>query len=372
MKSVFLLVLGLLLVTFGVNALHEFSCNVLNNGGFESDTSQWISFDGNPLQFESSTVLCGNRSIVFTSATSSGSSGAYQVINLASLISSENYQIYEDNSITWHIEGFSKSSNVSTGPLSDYSIYVDYSADGQSRGALAFLPFLSGSNDWQKHITYFTTPASGFLYVYVLFRARTGTAWFDSLNLVYKQPDHNLLTNGGFEYDTDLGDFSSPAISWISATSVVGYTIADITAGIQFSHSLLRSARITIEDGQSMWIQQQITNLNLNNSLPMLVSAWSMADNVVGAAGADYSLYLDVGYSVNGSIVNTTTFIAPYTTGTHDWELRQILVPANPPAIITRIYVNLILRSFEVSRSGTAYFDDVTAYYVDQPTIITV
>jgi hypothetical protein len=365
MKSVFLLALGLLLVTFGVNALHEFSCNALNDGGFEMATTPWLSFNGDLLNFAPGTFVCGNRSLEFTSTTGSGSLGAYQLIDIAALLNN-NYKVYIDNSITWEVEGFSRASNVDTGPLSDYSLYVDYSADGVSRGAVAFLPYSSGTHDWEKRITYFTTPASGFIYVYVLFRSRTGTAWFDAINLKYKQPEvHNLLANGGFEYDTNLGDFSSPALGWVSATSVVGYTIADISAGIQFSHSLLRSAKISIMDGQSMWIQEQIMNLNPNTSIPMLVSAWSMAASVTGPAGSDYSLYLDVAYAINGVVTNTTTFIAPYTPGSHDWQLRQIFVPANPPAVIARIFVNLVLRSFEASRSGIAYFDDVSAYYVD-------
>jgi len=118
----------------------------------------------------------------------------------------------------------------------------------------------------------------------------------------------------------------------------------------------------TLIGGGSMWLQQELTNL-FPWSQPIMVSAWSVAQNVTGVPGADYSLYLDVGYSINGSIVNTTTFIACFTTGTHNWEYKEILVPANPPAVIERIFVNLVFRSFEFARTGTVYFDDVSAYY---------
>jgi len=98
----------------------------------------------------------------------------------------------------------------------------------------------------------------------------------------------------------------------------------------------------------------------------MLVSAWSMAENVTGTPGQDYSLCLGVKYSIDGSIVNTTYFIIPFSTGSHDWEYRQILVPANPPAVIASIRVSLISQNcIDTSRSGTAYFDDVSAYYID-------
>jgi len=364
-----LLAFFVLLITFGVNSLslNEFSCNVINNGGFEDDISEWLPFSTCPIQTVPGIFLCGNRSMEFTSTTTTDIKGAYQQINIATLISGQSYQIFTPGTITWQIEGFSKSLNVSAGSPSDYSIYVDYAADlSSSRGAVAFLPCASGTTNWQRHITFFNTPSTGVLFVYILFRSRSGTAYFDSISLEYKRPTSNLLLNGGFEYDTNLGDLSAPADFWIEAESV-GYTIADITAGIQFAHSDLRSARITIADGQSMWIQQQITtNLNLNASLPMLVSAWSMAESVTGTPNADYSLYLDVGYSIDGSIVNSTAFIIPFSTGSHDWEYREILVPANPPAIIARIYVNLVLRSdIDTTRSGTAYFDDVSAYYVD-------
>jgi len=369
MKSIFLLAFFVLLITFGVNSLslNEFSCNVINNGGFEDDISEWLPFSTCPIQTVPGIFLCGNRSMEFTSTTTTDIKGAYQQINIATLISGQSYQIFTPGTITWQIEGFSKSLNVSAGSPSDYSIYVDYAADlSSSRGAVAFLPCASGTTNWQRHITFFNTPSTGVLFVYILFRSRSGTAYFDSISLEYKRPTSNLLLNGGFEYDTNLGDLSAPADFWIEAESV-GYTIADITAGIQFAHSDLRSARITIADGQSMWIQQQITtNLNLNTSLPMLVSAWSMAENVTGTPNADYSLYLDVGYSIDGSIVNSTAFIIPFSTGSHDWEYREILVPANPPAVIGNIYVNLVLRSdIDTTRSGTAYFDDVSAYYVD-------
>jgi len=371
MKSVLLLAFFVLLITFGVNSLslNEFSCNVINNGGFEDDISEWLPFSTCPIQTVPGIFLCGNRSMEFTSTSSTDIMGAYQQINIATLISSQSYQVFCPFSIIWwQIEGFCKSVNVTIGSP---SIYVDYSADLTSRTAVTFLPCASGTTDWQRHVTFFSTPSTGYLFVYILFRYSTGTAYFDSISLTYKKPDKNLLLNGGFEYDTNPDIAPAPADGWAASTAV-GYTIADITEGIQFAHSELRSARITIAEGQSMLIQQQInlcvnTNPKRNMSLPVLVSAWSMAENVTGSPGTDYSLYLDVQYLINGSFVNSTAFIIPFSTGSHDWEYREILVPANPPVIIGSITFSLVLRSeIDSTRSGTAYFDDVHAYYVDE------
>jgi len=280
MKTLFVLVLCLLIATVKVYALHEFSCNVVGNG-FETDSS-WISYNSDPVTFTSATSVCGNSSLVFSSTTRNESLGAYQVIDIASLISTKNYEIYFNNSITWVLEGFSKSLNVNSGSPSDYSLYVDYSSDGQSRAPVAFLPFSSGTNDWERLTTYFTTPASGFLYVYVLFRSRIGTSWFDGISLMYKNPEvNNLLGNGGFEYNANLGKFGAPALGWDFATNV-GYSISDITTDSTLSHSGLRSGKISITEGQSMWIQQEVLGLNLNKSSPILISAWSKSNLVTG------------------------------------------------------------------------------------------
>jgi len=231
--------------------------------------------------------LCGNSSMKFKSNTSTAYFGAYQVIDIANLLSNQNYDLFttlfcynpstpiESDlcGITWEIEGFSKSDNVSTSlsynssnRLSpyDYSIYVDYSVDRLSaRSIIAALECSSGTTNWERHITYFTTPISGYLYVYILFRQRTGTAWFDSIRLSYKIPDGdlvanrgleygNLVANGGFEYDINLGFdgptptyIHAPALGWnlvnVTATNgfIYNYSIADITQGTQYAHSQL-------------------------------------------------------------------------------------------------------------------------------------
>jgi len=210
---------------------------------------------------------------------------------------------------------------------------------------------------------------------------------------------NNLLINGGFEYDVNIlnmtqtqsilnANGTGASLGWfnynvpVGGSGGYGYSLVNNPT---CSHSGLRSAKINISNGQSVWIQQEISNLNFNVSLPVLVSAWSKATNVTidlvnnevvrccfAQIVAQYSLFLDVDYALNGVIVNSTTLIAPFSRGTHEWQLRQILVPANTPAIIARINVNLMLRSTYTSVSGIAYFDDISAYYVDSNIFTTV
>ncbi len=93
-----------------------------------------------------------------------------------------------------------------------------------------------------------------------------------------------------------------------------------------------------------------VVELNQTKPVPFRVSAWSRAQDVSGSADSGYSLYLDL-YYTDGT--PEWGLIAPFSTGTHDWERREVLVIPRKP--VARVYVNLLLRN----HAGTVWFDDV-------------
>jgi len=93
-----------------------------------------------------------------------------------------------------------------------------------------------------------------------------------------------------------------------------------------------------------------VVPLNQTKPTPFRVTAWSRAENVSGSADSGYSLYLDLHYT-DGT--PEWGLIAPFSTGTHDWERREVRVVPRKP--VARVNVHLLLRN----HAGTAWFDEV-------------
>jgi hypothetical protein len=93
-----------------------------------------------------------------------------------------------------------------------------------------------------------------------------------------------------------------------------------------------------------------VIELNQSKPVPLRISAWSKAQDVSGIADAGYSLYIDLRYT-DGT--PQWGLIAPFSTGTHDWERREVLVIPRKP--IGKVYVHLLLRN----HAGTVWFDDI-------------
>ncbi len=96
------------------------------------------------------------------------------------------------------------------------------------------------------------------------------------------------------------------------------------------------------------------TELKLNQlrPTPVQIVGWSRAQAVSGTRNSDYSLYVDLTYT-DGSVLWGQS--APFTTGTHEWERRQILVLPDKPIRSLTLYC--LLRN----HTGVAWFDDISA-----------
>ncbi|MCC6444607.1 MAG: hypothetical protein IT210_14265 [Armatimonadetes bacterium] len=91
--------------------------------------------------------------------------------------------------------------------------------------------------------------------------------------------------------------------------------------------------------------------LNQKTPRAVIVAGWSKAEGVDGGKNADYSIYVDLVYNDGTPLWGQ---VAPFNTGTHDWEFRRVIIyPAKP---IREITVNGLLRSHK----GTVWFDDFT------------
>lgn len=102
----------------------------------------------------------------------------------------------------------------------------------------------------------------------------------------------------------------------------------------------------------------QTVQLNQTEPAPILATAWSRAENVTGTRNTDYSLYLDILYTDGEPHWGET---APFTTGTHDWERRQVLFLPEKPVRTVTLYV--LLRR----HGGQAWFRDVTLQELKAP-----
>jgi hypothetical protein len=105
-------------------------------------------------------------------------------------------------------------------------------------------------------------------------------------------------------------------------------------------------------DGEQYGATQNLT-LSQERPTPIVVRAWSKAQDVSGSADSNYSLYCDLEYVDGTPLWGQKT---PFATGTHDWEQREVMiVPAKPVASIA---VHCLFRGHR----GQVWFDDVELY----------
>ncbi len=96
--------------------------------------------------------------------------------------------------------------------------------------------------------------------------------------------------------------------------------------------------------------------LDQEQPMPIVASGWSRAENVAGASGRGYSLWVDITF-VDGS--HSWGNAVAFDAGTHDWQRRTLpIVPTKPIAS---------LRIFGLFRNttGTVWFDDYSLTTLD-------
>jgi hypothetical protein len=153
-----------------------------------------------------------------------------------------------------------------------------------------------------------------------------------------------LLPNGGFEV--------------VDGAASQGW--AAFESGYMVSRDVHRRGRVSVlcrnlTSAERRGAVATIT-LNQRKPQPVLVSGFSRAADVGGFRNNDYSIYLDLTY-VDGTPLWGQ--VAPFSTGTHDWERRQVLVLPQKP--IRNVSIYALFRR----HAGSAWFDDFSASVLD-------
>ena len=94
---------------------------------------------------------------------------------------------------------------------------------------------------------------------------------------------------------------------------------------------------------QSVFLEETSTE-------PILVRAFSKAENVTGERNNDYSIYVDVCYASGAYLFGQCATFSP---GSHDWEQSQLVIEPMEPVSELRVYC--LIRN----RTGRAWFDDL-------------
>ena len=102
----------------------------------------------------------------------------------------------------------------------------------------------------------------------------------------------------------------------------------------------------------------QTVVLNQTQPEPIVAVAFSKSEGVTGSADSNYSLYLDLVY-VDGDHLWGQT--ANFSTGTHDWQRRQVVVLPEKP--IKQVSFHMLLRA----HGGSAWFRDPVLQVVRAP-----
>ena len=102
----------------------------------------------------------------------------------------------------------------------------------------------------------------------------------------------------------------------------------------------------------------QTVELNQTRPEPIVAVCESKAQGVSGTADSDYSLYLDLIYADNTPLWGQT---ASFSTGTHDWQRRRVVVLPEKP--VKRVSFHMLLRG----HGGKAWFRNPELHVIRTP-----
>ncbi len=105
------------------------------------------------------------------------------------------------------------------------------------------------------------------------------------------------------------------------------------------------------DDGLAHRGASQTVVLNQTSPAPIVVEAWSRAENAGGTRDRDYAIYLDLVYTDDTPLWGQA---ASFQAGTHDWEQRRVVVRPSKP--VKSVTVQLLLRN----HSGKVWFRGAT------------
>lgn len=84
---------------------------------------------------------------------------------------------------------------------------------------------------------------------------------------------------------------------------------------------------------------------------PLVVRGWSRAERVTGERGNNYAIYVDLVLDDGSPLWGQ---LAPFSPGTHDWELSEYVIRPKRPVSHATVHV-----LFRRTHTGTVWFDDL-------------
>ncbi len=165
---------------------------------FGDGAERWCRYGAGGYCVDSAEKHGGSRAVRCYNATASCESGLTQGVELN-----------QEKPVPIVVSGWSKARGVSGQPDGNYALYLDIVfRDGTFLyGQIA--PFACGTHDWQRtSVTVKPEKPIRSLTCNVLFRYKSGTAWFDDVSLAVldnPQAPREVLQNGGFEQASGSG-----------------------------------------------------------------------------------------------------------------------------------------------------------------------
>ncbi|MCK5804244.1 MAG: hypothetical protein KAI66_15510, partial [Lentisphaeria bacterium] len=153
------------------------------------------------------------------------------------------------------------------------------------------------------------------------------------ITLLHLPASANLLKNPGFE---------KGLANWAAGKGTSVQTDAN-------AHSGTQAVQLANPAVAQTSISQSVT-LNQTQPAAVMVRAFSKAQEVSGAVGRGYSLYVDIYYTDGTPLYGRTANFKPAAEG---WQMADLYIEPKKP--IRNVNVYLLLRG----RTGTAWFDDV-------------
>ena len=245
------------------------------------------------------------------------------------------------------VRGWARADALATDARLALQIYVVYD-DNSTAWLLDGLRFANGTHDWQEVVKQFSLP-KGVKQVrtYCLLYGGSGaqTAWFDDVEVIPGEP-RNL------NYRAELG--------------AVGGGVRDWTTGGQYlsrfsgwatdeKHSGARSLKTVNGSGSAAFWAGAPAVFSQPYPTCLVLGGWSKATNVAATAAA-YRLSYHLVLADNSTVMYAPPALA-FTTGTHAWEMREVITPF--PQGVKQVTAFCLL--YGGTGLQTAWFDDVYA-----------
>ena len=122
-----------------------------------------------------------------------------------------------------------------------------------------------------------------------------------------------------------------------------------------------RGGLFVCDNGSDTAVQRgasQSVVLNQTRPEPIVAVAWSKAEAVTGSPDNNYALYLDLVFADGTPLWGQ---VAPFNTGSHDWERRQVVILPEKP--VRSLSFHVLLRN----HGGKAQFRDPELRVVKTP-----